>query len=397
VQLTNSNAGFAASPEQPWGVASNTNSTAFAMQSIVAAAQDPLAAAWAVNTASPLDFLLGQQLPNGAFVYIDPPADMFATQQAVPGLAGKPFPYLSPAVALRRGLGWVASQQQPDGSFAGFNPGATIDAVLAIALAGRDPNTFTAGGNTPLTYLAAQAPAYAAQGASAAGKLAAGAVAGRANPRSFGGVDLVAAIEGFYQPATGQYGGGSVWDQSLAMLGLAAARQPIPPAATQRLISIAAAGGGWGFSANAAEADVDSTGLALQALAAARVALDQAAVQGGLDFLHDEQNDDGGFPGFTGASDPGSTGLALQGLAAYGLSPRDLQWTTWDDDSPSSALTLRTPVETLLAMQSPAGGFPGYSGPNDPFSTYQALAGLTNRPLPVRQPQIWFLPLVLRR
>lgn len=397
VQLTNSNGGFAASPEQAWGVASNTNSTAFAMQSILAAGQDPLGASWVVSATNPLDFLLGQQQPDGAFVYVDPPANLFATQQAVPGLTGKPFPYLSPAVALRTGLNWVAGQQQPDGSFAGFNPGATIDAVLAIALAGQDPNGYAVGSNTPLTYMAAQAPAYAAQGASAAGKLAVGAVAGRANPRSFGGVDLVAAIEGLYQPASGQYGGGSVWDQSFALLGLAAARQPIPAAAVQRLIDIAADGGGWGFSASATDADVDSTGLALQALAAARVARDDAAVQAGLGFLHSAQNEDGGFPGFLGDTDAGSTGLALQGLAAYGQNPRDLHWTTWISDGSSSALTLRTPVETLLALQSPAGGFPGFSGPNDPFSTYQALAGLTAQPLPIRQPQLWFLPLGMRR
>lgn len=397
VQLTNTDGGFAASPEQAWGVASNTNSTAFAMQGILAAGQDPLGASWVVSATTPLDFVLGQQQPNGAFVYVDPPANLFATQQAVPGLTGKPFPYLSPAVSLRKGLAWAAGQQQADGSFAGFNPGATIDAVLAIALAGRNPNDFAAGANTPITYLAAQAPAYAAQGASAAGKMAVGAVAGRANPRSFGGVDLVAAIEGFYQPATGQYGGGSVWDQSFALLGLAAARQPVPPAAVQRLIDIDAVGGGWGFSANAADADVDSTGLALQALASARVARDNAAVQAGLAFLHSAQNEDGGFPGFTGDTDAGSTGLALQGLAAYGENPRGLVWTTWISDGSSSALTLRTPVETLLALQSPAGGFPGFSGPNDPFSTYQALAGLTGRPLPIRQPQLWFLPLGMRR
>ncbi len=133
VQLTNTNGGFAASPEQAWGVASNTNSTAFAVQSIAAAGQNPLGTAWSVGGATPLDFLLAQQLPNGAFVYVDSPANLFATQQAVPGLTGKPFPYLSPAVALRQGLGWVAGQQQADGSFAGFNPGATIDAVIAIA------------------------------------------------------------------------------------------------------------------------------------------------------------------------------------------------------------------------------------------------------------------------
>lgn len=397
VQLTNSDGGFAASPEQAWGVNSNTNSTAFAVQGILAAGQDPLGASWVVTTTTPIDFVLGQQLPNGAFVYIDPPANLFATQQAVPALVGKPFPLLSPAVAQRSGLDWVAGQQQANGSFAGFNPGATIDAVLAIALAGQDPNDFAVGSNTPMTYLAAQAPTYAAQGASAAGKLTLGAVAGGANPRSFGGVDLIAAIQGFYQPATGQYGGGSVWDQSLALLGLAAVRQPIPAAAVQRLIDIDADGGGWGFSANASGADVDSTGLALQALAAARVSLDSAAVQAGLAFLRGAQNEDGGFPGFGGDTDPASTGLALQGLAAYGQNPRSLAWTTTVSGGSASALTLHTPVDALLALQSPAGGFPGFSGPNDPFSTYQALAGLSGRPLPIRQPQLWFFPLALRR
>jgi hypothetical protein len=397
VQLSNNDGGFAASPEQAWGVDSNTNSSAFAVQGILAAGQDPLGAAWTVSAATPLDFLLGQQEPNGAFVYVAPPANLFATQQAVPGLVGKPFPYLSPAVALRHGLGWVAGQQQADGSFAGFNPGATIDAVLAIAAAGRNPNDFVAGSNSPISYLAAQAPAYAAQGASAAGKLAVGAVAGRADPRSFGGVDLVATLKDLYQPASGQYGGGSTWDQAFAILGLRAARQPVPAGAVQRLVDIAAAGGGWGFAASAAEADVDSSGLALQALAAAGVELDHAAVQAGLGFLRGVQNGDGGFPGYGGATDPASTGLALQALAAYGQSPRSLGWTTWIADGTASALPLRTPLEALLALQSPAGGFPGFSGPNDPFSTYQALAGLSGQPLPIRQPQAVYLPVAMRR
>jgi prenyltransferase beta subunit len=397
VQLTNSNGGFAASPEQSWGVDSNSNSTAFAVQGILAAAQDPLGASWIVSATTPVDFLLGQQLPNGAFVYIDPPANLFATQQVVPALVGKPFPFLSPAVALRSGLGWVAGQQQADGSFAGFNPGATIDAVIAIAAAGRNPNDFAVGSNTPMTYLAAQAPAYATQGASAAGKLAVGAVAGRANPRSFGDVDLVAVVEDYYQPASGQYGGGSTWDQAFAILGLRAAHQHVPALAVHLLIDIAADGGGWGFSANASAADVDSTGLALQALRAVGIALDDTTVQAGLDFLRSVQNEDGGFPGYSGDTDPASTGLAVQGLAAYGQDPRSLAWTTWISDGSASALTLRTPVEALLALQSPAGGFPGFSGPNDPFSTYQALSGLTSQPLPIRQPQPWFLPLALRR
>ncbi len=92
VQLTNTNGGFAASPDQAWGVDSNTNSTAFAVQGILAAEQDPLSAAWTVTATTPIDFVLGQQLPSGAFVYVDPPANLFATQQAVPGWWASPFP-----------------------------------------------------------------------------------------------------------------------------------------------------------------------------------------------------------------------------------------------------------------------------------------------------------------
>ncbi|MFZ2488574.1 MAG: prenyltransferase/squalene oxidase repeat-containing protein [Anaerolineae bacterium] len=397
VQQTNDNGGFASSPEQAWGVQSNTNSTAFAIQGLLAASQDPISVTWTISNATPVDFLLGQQLPSGAMVYIAPPApDLFATQQAVPALVGKPYPLLSRAVALRRGLAWIAAQQQPDGSFAGFNPGATIDAVLAIAAAGADPNTFSAGNNTPLTYLTAQAGSYAAQGASAAGKLTVGVVAGRGNPRAFGGEDLVAKLQSLYQAGSGQYGLGSVWDQAFAMLGLAAAGQPIPANAVTYLVNAAATGGGWAFDVAAAAADVDSTGLALQALAAAGVTQDHAAVRAGLAFLHTAQNNDGGFPGYGGATDPASTGLALQGLAAYAQNPRGLAWTTQIADGSASRLTLHTPVDALLALQSPAGGFPGYSGPNDPFSTYQALAGLTGQPLPLHPPQQRFFPIILK-
>ena len=394
VQLTNSDGGFAHSPDFPWGVDSNTNSTSFAVQGILAVDDDPLNSAWSISTTTPIDFLLGQQEPDGGFIYVDPPANLFATQQAVPALVGKSFPLLSREVALRQGLGWIDSHQQPDGSFAGFNPGATIDAVIAIAGAGRNPNDFNSGNNTPMTYLATQAPTYAAQGVSAAGKLAVGAVAGRRNPRSFGGVNLVTTIEGAFQPTSGQYGAGTTWDQSFALLGLAAAGQPAPLHALHYLEDIAVNDGGWGFAANAAEADVDSTALALQALAAQNIDPNSQAVQDGLAFLRSAQNPDGGFPGFSGDTDPASTGLALQGLAAFHQNPRGLDWTRTITDGTASALTLHTPADAILALQSPAGGFPGYSGPNDPFSTYSALAGIAGRPLPIRQPRPRYLPLV---
>ena len=393
VQQLNDDGGFAHSPDLPWAHDSNTNSTSYAIQSILATGQDPLSAAWSISATTPITFLLGQQLTNGAFVYVNPPADLFATQQAVPALVGKPFPLASRAVSLRKALGWIAGQQQPDGSFAGFNPGSTVDAVLAIVAAGGNPNSFISStGKTPLDYLGTVAASYASQGVSAAGKLATGVARAGANPRNFGSVNLIAQIQDTYSAATGKYGAGATWDQAWALLGLASARGTIPPEAVTYLTGIHATGGGWGFTASAATADPDSTGLALQALAAAGVSRANPAVDGALAYLHQAQNPDGGFPGYGGTTDAGSTGLALQGLAAFRENPRSLGWTRTITDGSASRLTLHTPIDALLALQSPQGGFAGYSGPNDPFATYQAVPGAAFQPYVSRSPRLLYLP-----
>lgn len=395
VQLTNDDGGFAHSPDLAWGTESNTNSSAMAIQAILAAGQDPLSAAWSVGATQPISYLLGQQQPDGGFAWVDPPSDPFATQQVVPGLTGKPYPYLSRSVAQRKALDWIAGQQQADGSFAGFGAGATVDAVLAIAATGADPNSFISpAGNTALDFLASQAATFAAQGVSAAGKLAVGAAAAGRNLRNFGGVDLVAAIQGAY--SDGQYGTGDPWDQAWAMLGLAAAGHSAPVSATQHLADSRAASGGWGFIANADHADVDSTGLALQALAAAGAGRDDEAGQAGLAFLRSLQNGDGGFPGFLGSSDPASTGLALQALAAFGENPRGLDWTTTISDGSASRLTIHTPQDAILALQNQEGGFPGFSGPSDPFSTYQAVPGIAGQPLPLARQLKRYFPLIIQ-
>ncbi|MEA3336500.1 MAG: prenyltransferase/squalene oxidase repeat-containing protein [Chloroflexota bacterium] len=395
VQMTNTDGGFASSPDQPWAVDSNTNSTAFAVQAILATAGDPLSNAWAISNTHPIGFLLGQQLPDGGFVYVDPPANLFATQQAPPALVGKPFPLLSRAVAQRRALAWMDGQQQADGSFAGFNPGATIDAVFAIVSASQNPLDFVSSqGNTPLDYLAIEGPAYAAQGANAAGKLTLGVVAAGLDPGNFSGINLVDVLWGYFAPATGQFGAGTTWDQAFAMLGLVAAGETLPDEAAQYLLDIRSAGGGWGFTANSDTPEVDSTSVSLQALAATGVNRQNEGVADGLAFLYSQQNPDGGFPGFGGETSPGSTGLALQAIAACGESPVDLSWTRIVTDGTSSRLTLRTPYDSLLVMQSPEGGFPGYTGSNDPFSTYQALPGLAFKALPLSPPGRVFFPVV---
>lgn len=378
----NADGGFPYTPTSTTDTSSNANSTAFAVQAILAVGQDPLGAAWTISATTPISFLLGQQQASGGFAFTTPPANDFATRQVVPALLGKTLLVHSPAVAKREALGWILAQQQADGSFSGFNPGATIDAVLALAAAGRNPASVRNDeGLNALDYLASQAEGYAAQGASSAGKLAVGVASAGIDPAGFGGVDLVQKISATYDVASGRFGAaGSTWDQAWAMLGLAAAGETIPLSATLALEAAQLAGGGWGFDA-AAAADVDSTALAMQALAAAGRGQESPAVQAGLAFLRSVQTDDGGFPGYDGLTSASATGLALQALAAIGEQGTGLAWTGAISGTASVNPLLRpTPVDALLALQSVDGGFAGFSGANDPFATYQALPGLVARP-----------------
>ena len=379
-----------------YGPQSNTDSTAFAVQGIIAAGADPLGPAWTISGSNPISFMLSLQGPDGSLYYTASFSEsrQLATQQGIPGLTGRPFPYASRAVAQRKALAWIRSQQQADGSFAGSGAGATIDAIFAIASMHTQPQIFVStSGKTSLDYLYTQVPTYPAGSAAAAGKLLAGVVAAGGNPRSFGGFDLVVSTTVFYSATSGQYGS-NVWDQAWAMIGLAAAKQTIPATATQHLVQVHSTDGGWGYANfGSFGSDPDSTGLALMALAAGGEPVSSAAVVSGLAYLHDTQNRDGGF-GYSGTTNANSTGLALQGLAAYGQTPTRLNWTA-SEPSPS-CLTWHTPMDAILKQQSAAGGFAGYTGTNDPSATYQAIPGIAFKPFPLPGLFVRYFPIMRR-
>ena len=79
-------------PDGGWGFTpteSNTSSTAYVVQALIAAGIDPRSPRFGAPV-SPLDYLLGQQAPDGSFAGFDP---AFATNQVVPALAGRSFCY----------------------------------------------------------------------------------------------------------------------------------------------------------------------------------------------------------------------------------------------------------------------------------------------------------------
>ena len=374
----------------------NVDSTAVGVLGLLASDEDPVGSAWttSISNSHPISYLLDVQLTDGSFPY-GGTSNLLATQQAVWALSGKPFPYSSRAVALRKAVDWIADQQQDDGGFSGA--GSTLDAIFALMAAGENPQNFTTGGKTPLDYLATQVPTYTTS-ADKTGKMIAGVVAARGVPQAFAGRNLVVDLMTYYNATTGAFGDGKTWEQSWAMLGLAAAGESIPAQAAVYLKSAQQSDGGWGYDYAAAwGTDTDSTALAIQALAAAGVDLYTAEVGDGFGYFRDvSQVKDGGFQ----YQDPfgtsvNSTGLGLQALAAYSWAPRGLGWSTTVTDGTSSRLPSYNPLDTLMGLQSPEGGFPGFGGANDPSATYQAVPGLAGKAFPLRIYRV-YLPLVAR-
>ncbi len=88
----NDDGGFTYDPNSAWGTDSDTNSTAYVIQGLIAAGQ-PLPCAWATINGDPVGFLLDLQLSDGSLEWkkgVGP--NQMATQQAVTTLLNRQFP-----------------------------------------------------------------------------------------------------------------------------------------------------------------------------------------------------------------------------------------------------------------------------------------------------------------
>jgi hypothetical protein len=276
-----------------------------------------------------------------------------------------------------------AQQSSSDGSIPVGASTTSVSAEYAIgaAAAGYDPNALRHGaGPSVMTYLAGHA-ASACAAAGSCGLLIQAVVAAGLNPAAFGGQNLLTLLHGMYHSASGAYGDGEAFTQSLAVQGLVAARQTVPAAATHRLVAAQDSDGGWDFllikddpnsGTNFDSSDTNSTAMVLMALDAAGIHTRDASA---LAWLHTQQDADGGFPYQAGAgSDPDSTALVLQALFATGQNPVARAW------APGG----HTPLAHLIATQNSNGGFtfPGNTGP-DPFTTAQVPPALERAPYPL--------------
>lgn len=302
----------------------------------------------------------------------------------------------------RVAAGYLAAQQNDDGSFPGFSAlGSTADAVVSLVAARRG----AANIESALDHLEAQVADADTVGEK--GKLVLAAVAGGRDPRDFGGRDLVQELLDAEQES-GQYSAstpddpfdGEVTDQALAMLALAAAPDADPSTnSVTWLVSAQCNDGGWQHTGPQQEdenghcftgdgdtdffrSDTNTTSLAVQAIAAhpqATAPLENDP----LTFFRKIRDPRKGGWGYTWnlrLTDANSTALAIQAFVASGAR------------LPRGAMKALTSLQYRLCGKR-AGAF-AYTyeekeggglrkTPPDAGATIAAIPGLLKRPLPV--------------
>ena len=267
---------------------------------------------------------------------------------------------------------WLRSAQNPDGGF-GIEPGGESSpeltgwATLGLEAAGVHPRALRNGGVTPLAYLRRTAGEITTTGDIERTILVLAAAG--ANPRAFKGRDLLARLLARRQ-GDGSWGG-QVNLTAFGVLALKAAGRGSHRRSSRWLREAANPEGGWGFAPGAAS-DPDSTGAALQALAAAGGS--RGAIRAGVAWLRGAQRKGGGFALLGGPVNAQSTAWAVQGLIAAGVSPRKLRKGG------------RSPLDYLASVQARDGHY-RYSRSLDQtpvWVTGQALQAAAGQALPLR-------------
>ena len=276
------------------------------------------------------------------------------------------------------GSSYVVSQQRANGAICAFSCiGSTADAIEALVAARTAPRAV----RKALTYLRGQVERGHGAGVGLRAKIVMAAVAGGADPRSFGGTNLVAAIR-VTEGADGRFGSAAVFDQALAILALRAAGVGASDQALQWLASAQCDDGGWQYDEPAAAtenqhcrstvdpggdfftSDSNTTSLAVQVLRGG------GRVNDALTFLSTlrDGSEGWGYSQCCTTTDTNSTAMAIQAYVAAGAAV------------PSGGFA------TLGELQHGCGAWPYQAGgPADIGGTIGAILGILRQALPVRQ------------
>jgi hypothetical protein len=238
---------------------------------------------------------------------------------------------------------WLVKQQQSDGGFevSGFAGFETPDAILAIAENAQQQAGWNASqalaavqavkknGHTPLHNIDdfVDGPIGAGQAAKIIVLVAKplNRSVSSFDPDGDGAKNLIATVNSGAQ-ANGSYG--SLNDTLFAALAKKLVDGSVPAKTLAFIRAAQQVFGGWDFSGNpnGASIDIDTTGIALAALAAAGVPGNDPDLRQGLRFLANVQHANGAFPDFNGDDNPNSTASGLFGIVAAGFDPTSSCW-----------------------------------------------------------------------
>jgi prenyltransferase beta subunit len=281
-------------------------------------------------------------------------------------------------------VAWFQTQQNADGGFGSptSTVGTTADVLIAVAATGDNAIAWSKDGNTPYSYLEANAGSIAGMGD--AGRVILALVASGKNPRELGDIDLVTLLENRIGD-DGQYGtSGMVNDQAYAMIGLASARRTIPSAAVDYLLSKQIEDGTWAWNGDltAGSGDNNTAAMAVVALIAAGLPADNPQIAKTVAHFREQQNEDGGFPYIKPSawgtdSDANSTAVVMWALLAAGEDPAGDDWKYEGQDGTSA-------LDKLSAFQNESGAFRWQDAIADDnfMATVQAVVALEIKSLP---------------
>ena len=272
------------------------------------------------------------------------------------GLAAPAYADDDVSGAACRAVTWLRGQQKSDGGFGVTDESSaavTADVVYVLALLGEDVDGqrwTAASGESALDALQALSlPTYATSDPGQAGKVTRAVAAAGANPRNFGGIDLVETIEGFYDATTGRYHPNWLFRHTVAIEGLLRSGAGVPQAAYDTLIDSQLGDGGWFWSFDGEQSDVDTTGRVLLVMGDVAKTPAPSTYARAADWLKDAQLPGGGWnTGYiAGPANANSTALTIGGLSAAGF---DVQAAGLRTDGKSA-------LDTLLSFQEPSGAF----------------------------------------
>ncbi len=222
------------------------------------------------------------------------------------------------ASEVSRAADWLVSVQNADGGFGaapGDDSGAEMTgwSMLGLEAAGRNPLDVARRGKTPVDFLRASLDQVKSPGDLARTILALEGAG--VDPRDFGGANLVSQLLAKRRD-NGSFEG---WPGSTAFAAIAL-RAAGATGGLEKSLSwlhdVQNEDGGWG-DVPGSPSTADGTGAVMQALSP-----ESKSVHRGISYLRDAQRSGGGFPlGGNGAVNTQSTAWAIQGILAAGGDP----------------------------------------------------------------------------